>query len=130
MYGVKPTAQPQRDPNQIRWEGFGARNLELLETLALRATRTARQLERKSKRMMFVSQRQFNVGDQVLVARGTAMGGLLKWPLRESKYYGPFRVVRAKHPRYTLLSPGLRYSRRDIHARRLIPFIQKPAHLM
>ena len=80
--------------------------------------------------MKVESQHQFNVGDQVLVARGTALGGLKKWPLGESQYYGPCRVVQAKHPRYTLVSLGLRYSRRDIHARRLIRFIQKLAHLM
>ena len=108
MYGVKPPARPQTDPNQIRWGGVNARNLELLATLALRATRIARQMDMKSKKRKVVPQRQFNVGNQVLVARGTSLGGLKKWPLGESRYYGPCRVVRAKHPRYTLVSPGLR----------------------
>ena len=53
-----------------------------------------------------------------------------RWPIDKSKFYGPCRVVNARHPRYTLESAKERFSSRAIHARRLVPFIQKPPHLM
>lgn len=129
MYGVGPRSQPGPELDPIPKGGVHARELELLAALAYRATRVARQKKKEERLPKAASSRRFNVGDQVLVERGAALGALQKWPLGISKFYGPCRVVKARHPRYTLISPGARYSRRDIHAGRLIPFIQKPAHL-
>ena len=73
---------------------------------------------------------RFAAGDLVLVLKGRATSMIKKWPIDKSKLYGPCRVVNARHPRYNLAFAKVRFSRRAIHARRLVPFIQNHAHLM
>lgn len=63
----------------------------------------------------------FQVGDLVLIARGKALG-TVKWPAFSSKFYRPCMVVNANHPRYRLTSAHNRYTRQDIHARRLLKY--------
>lgn len=42
---------------------------------------------------------RIKVGDELLVAKGAALEAMHKWPIAVSKFYGPCRVVRARHPR-------------------------------
>ena len=62
-------------------------------------------------------------------ARVAALGPMQKWPIALSKFYGPCRVARARHPRYILVSPHQRYSGREKQARRLVLYKRQPLHL-
>ena len=103
------------------------REMELLHATAMRAMRTAGRgdiapvtPDRKAS---------FKIGDEVLIAKGAALGAMKKWPIAVSKFYGPCRVVRTRHSRYTLVSPHQRYSRMEIHARRLVLYKKCPVDL-
>lgn len=71
----------------------------------------------------------FRVGDRVFVVRGNALGPLTKRPNNKSKCFSPCHVVSANHRRYGFLSPQEGLSRKQIHARGLIKFTQRPLHL-
>ena len=68
----------------------------------------------------------FHVGDEVLVAKDAATNTSFKWPAFGSKFYGPCKVIAARHPRYTLRSLSGRISRNEVHAQRLILYHRRP----
>ncbi|CDF33201.1 unnamed protein product [Chondrus crispus] len=97
------------------------RRLELLTGSVPRAVRSGASVE---KRLVASSSHFFEVGDKVLVARGTSFGGT-KWPAFVSKFYGPCRILEVHHPRYVLESQHGRVSRKPIHARRLVLYRER-----
>ena len=92
------------------------RRLKLLAGSVPRAIRSGASEE---KRIAVASSNFFRQGEKVLVARGTAFGGP-QWPAYVSTFYGPCRILEARHPRYVLESRHGRISRKPIHARRLV----------
>ena len=106
---------------------IGHREMELLHATAMPAMRTAG-LEATAP-VRKGHQASFKVGDDALVAKRAAFGDLQNWPIAASKFYGPCRVVWMRHPRYTLVSPHKRYSRKEIHGRRLVLYKRLPASL-
>lgn len=62
---------------------------------------------------------KYSVGDIVLVAYGNATVTSTKRLAFRLRYYGPCRIVRAKHPEYVLRTRVGRYSRVAVHLRRL-----------
>ena len=126
LYGVLPRMQPGDKEPLSGVSELRHREMELLHSRVMRAMRIT---GRGATPSTDGGETSFNVGDEVLVAKGAALGNMLKRPIALSKFYGPCRVVRARHPRYTLVSPHQRYSRRDIHARRLFLYKRPPANL-
>ena len=127
MLGVRPKGRGGIEPSSLTAGEVVGRELVLMAAMGKRAGRIVRQKERAEALHRARSSRWLEVGDQVLVLKGAATSMTMKWPIDKSKFYGPCRVVNAKHPRYILESSKGRYTCRAIHARRLIPFIQKPA---
>jgi len=126
MYGVSPRLVPT-DPvvgHEVNEEGH---RLENLATLSIRAERSLNNVghHKQSK-----EDKEFEVGDKVLIAHGRAFTGTSKWPVFTSKYYGPCSIVRKMHPRYVLVSASGRYTRQSIHARRLLKYRERPQHLL
>ena len=99
--------------------------MEQMATTTLRAVRSDRKPPKQETRGI----RKFEVGEYVLVAKGTALSATVKWPSFSSKYFGPCKIVRARHPRSHPVSEHGRYSRTEIHARQLVRFHQRPEHL-
>lgn len=126
MYGIRPR-MIRTDTIALMQNGSAHhRVLELLGASGDRAMQVARTfVPREPKGKM----KLFNVGDEVLVAHGAAFNKAKKWPTFQSYYYGPCKIVQADHPRYGLVSRGGRVSRTVIHARRLVLYGRKPAHL-
>ena len=127
LYGVLPRMAPGDQEPLFGVSEVRHREMELLHARAMRATR----MIGRGAAITLADGREatFNIGDEVLVAKGAALGSMQKWPIALSQFYGPCRVARARHPRYTLVSPHQRYSRREIHARRLVLYKRKPLHL-
>jgi len=98
------------------------RRIELLAVSAGRVKRIVDQREIRKGPLRSKQTQKFQVGDLVLVAHGKALNPAVKWPAFKSVYYGPCRVVRESHPRYSLVSSHGRTSRKDIHARRLVKY--------
>ena len=120
MYGVPPRTDPRAEigPSLVVPSSDIYRRLELLAGSVPRAIRSGASEE---KRIAVASSHFFRQGEEVLVARGTAFGGT-KWPANVSKFYGPCRILEARHPRYVLESRHGRISRKPIHARRVVPY--------
>ena len=95
------------------------------ETFALAADRATHVAKMNFKRSKEIPTKTFQVGEFVLVARGKSLSSFIKWPAFSSKFYGTCMVVSANHPRYGLVSPHNRYSRQDIHARRLVRYYSR-----
>ena len=123
LYGVVPRMKYQPDSGDLA-EG-ATEEQRSFELMALSAHRASRVVEKNTPRRVLTEPKLFEVGDVVLVARGQSPASTAKWPAFTTKYYGPCLVVHARHPRYTLKSPHGRYSRSDIHARRLRLFHSK-----
>ena len=104
--------------------GEQGRAAELLALQAVPATRAMPRLRARA-----LSGPNFSVGDEVLVARGTALNTTVKWPAFESRFYGPCKITAAHHPRYVLLSPSRRFSREAVHARRLVLYRKRSSLL-
>lgn len=62
---------------------------------------------------------KFTILDLVLVARGSSLRKVGKWPAFKSIFYSPCQVVGGIHPRYELVSSSGKRSRRPIQAIRL-----------
>lgn len=130
MYGIPPKKRKEEKPSSLTTGNINGRELELMAAIGTHATMIARQRERVAARRRTPPGPRLAVGDQVFVLKGKATTMIKKWPTDKLKFYCPCRVVNARHPRYTLGSAKARFSRRAIHARRLVPFIQKPSHLI
>ena len=126
LYGVLPRMEPGDKEPLFGISEVRHREMELLHSRAMQAMRIT---GRGATPLTDGRETSFNVGEEVLVVKRAALGNMQKWPIALSKFYGPCRVVRARHPRYTLVSPHQRYSKRDIHARRLVLYKRPPAHL-
>ena len=96
-----------------------------MATTPLRAMRS----DRKPPKQEIGGIRKFEVGEYMLVDKGTALSATVKWPSFSPKYFGPCRIVTARHPRYCLVLEHGRHSRTEIHARRLMLLGQRPDHL-
>lgn len=70
------------------------------------------------------------MGENVFVARGTALGPWKKSTSFTSKFYGPSTVLSVKHPYYAFVLPSGRRTRRGIHARRLARIYDRSAHFI
>ena len=127
LYGVLPRMVPGDQEPFFGVPGVRHREMELLHARVMRATRIIGR--RAATTLTDGREATFNVGEEVLVAEGAALGPMQKWPIALSKLYGPCRVARARHPRHTLVSPHQRYSRREMHARRLVFYKRQPLHL-
>jgi len=125
MYGVPPRLV-STDPVVGHEVGEEGRRLESLAALSVRASRSvgARDQLKKPKK-----DKEFEIGQRVLVAHGRAFTTTSKWPVFTSKYYGPCTIVGAQHPRYVLKSSSGRFTRKSIHARRLLTYQERPEHL-
>lgn len=87
---------------------------------------------RDGKEMRIIGTRavtSFRIEDRLLVGKGNAVGALTKWTVNKSKFFGPCRIVSSNHARYGLVFPKKRLSRKDINARRLNKFTQRPSHI-
>ena len=96
-----------------------------LELMALKSDRATRLLKQNKLNPNVRESTRYEIGDLVLVARGNALTITTKWPAFSSKYYGPCEVVTARHPRYSLRSQHGRYTRSNVHARRLCLYISR-----
>ena len=113
MYGVPPRMDGTEVGPFITSSTEENRRMEQMATTMLRAVRSDRKPPKQETRGI----RKFEVGEYVLVANGTALSATVKWPSFSSKYFGPCKIVRARHPRYHLVSEHGRYSRmRFTHA--------------
>lgn len=68
----------------------------------------------------------FQVGEKLLVCRGSAFRTTVKRLSSNLKYSGPCTVRNADHPRYELYSQQHLLLRRPIHTRRLVRYYQHP----
>ena len=127
LCGVLPWMAPGDQEPLFGVSEVRHREMELLYARAMRATRMAGR--RAATTLTDGREATFNVGEEVLVAKGAALRPMQKWRIALSKFYGPCRVARAHHPQYTLVSPHQRYSRREIHSRRLVLYKRKPLQL-
>ena len=125
MYGVPPRMDGTEVGSLIPSSTEENRRMEHMATTTLRAVRSDRKPPKQETRGI----RKFEVEGYVLVAKGTALSATLKWPSFSSKYFGQCKIVRARHPLYHIVSEHGRYSRTEIHARRLVRFHQRPEHL-
>lgn len=117
LYGIVPKTTTIEATALVSDSNVVHRRLELEAVSSLRATRGSTSL---TPREVAKPPQIFSIGDKVLVARGTAFE-TVKWPVFQSKYFGPCTVPEAKHPCYELTSPHGRRTRSAIHARWLIP---------
>lgn len=58
----------------------------------------------------------------VLVTHGEALRKSAMWPALRSLFYGPCKVVKARHPRYQLVSSTGKYTLKPIHSRRVVKY--------
>lgn len=129
LYGARARVAPRipRIEGAPRSEKASAIDLQF-EIMAVRNHQASRFTGQGVRNVGFkLPVREFEVGELVLVAHGQAMSSTVKWPTFKSAYYGPCRIIKCDHPRYTLVSPNCRHSRQAVHARRLMPFYT-PAH--
>ena len=124
MYGVPPRIMPTDAAALITTPTDLNRAVEIMALLSRRAAR-----QPVTDGPSRVSSATFSVGDEVMVLKGAAANGGLKWPTFLSRFYGPCRIIGAHHPRYFLLSPSGRVSRDAVHARRLVLYRRRPTHL-
>jgi hypothetical protein len=103
LAGVEPVALIENPTDNTR-------RIELLAQKAVQAARRTWEMPQVETK--------FAPGNKVLVARGAAMN-LVKQAALVPKWYGPFEVTFADHPRYHLRAANGRVTRRPVHARRL-----------
>lgn len=117
------------DPTCLATDPFNVstREVELMANLFDRARKCDEQ-RRQVGRRKEGKQVLFNVGDEVLVVKRSALGAM-KMGFLQSKWYGSCRVVRALHPRYMLSTCNGKTTREPIHARRLKQFVCRPLFL-
>ena len=127
LYGVLPKMTPSDRAPLFPAADLSHKEMELMYTKALRTNRVKGQSEPAAPIKGKII--RFNVSDEVLVAIGRSIGDLAQWPPFTSRLYGPRRIARARHPRYMLVLQLNRYSRENIHARRLVLYKKKPLHL-
>lgn len=121
LYGVSPRLMPTEKDGGNGIMTLSHRRMEILAALGPRAQR-AQGGKTSAKRRL--PGKEYAVGDLVLVAHGSALTNM-KWPSFKSKFYGPCKVVSAKHPRYILRSSTGKHTRVAIHARRLVRYFQR-----
>lgn len=126
LYGVEPCMNSDEGGVVARL-GDSSDVFRSVELLASRGHRAKLSALRPLKEVGAAPITKFEVGDLAFVARGKALSTTAKWPPFSSKCFGSFRVVRANHPRYTLVSPHNRYTRHGVHVLRLKNYI---AHSM
>ena len=96
MYGVPP----QMDYRAVTGASLIIPSLDhrrRLEVLAGSVPREVRSGASVEKKLEVSSPHFFEVGDELLFARRTSFDGT-KWPALVSKFYGPCRVLRVRHP--------------------------------
>lgn len=71
----------------------------------------------------------FSTGDLDLFAYGKSVDSSKESPVFKSCIYGPYRVVKAKQPRYQLSSSSGRRARTEILARGLRKYHERPSNL-
>lgn len=126
LYGVRPRITSAEAPSTISGTAEG----RAVDIIALSGVRTGLQLkEVEGRENSTRCAKEYKVGDSVLVAYGKALDSSVKWPAFKSRYFGPCRVIRARHPLYDLESTQGRHSRIPIHARRLRPYLHRPIDL-
>jgi transposase InsO family protein len=103
LAGVEPVALIENPTDNTR-------RIELLAQKVVQAARRTWEMPQVETK--------FAPGNKVLVARGAAMN-LVKQAALVPKWYGPFEVTFADHPRYHLRAANGRVTRRPVHARRL-----------
>lgn len=99
------------------------RMVELLGTEALRASRSLA-TRKEGKEILF------DTGTRVLEVHSPAVAAFKKWSAFQTKFMGPSVIVQAQYPLYELVSDKGKRSRRGIHVRRLVPFVDRPSHLL
>lgn len=112
MYG----AAPRMDVADIVVTGASTLHTRAVELLALTSVRAQQVEQATSVLPAQLPTMHFDVGDLVLVACGPSLTSMGKLPAFTSPYYGPCRVLAARHPRYEMMSPQGRISREPIHA--------------
>ena len=128
LYGVPPRMTPLDQLLPFPTANLSYRKMELIHVAAVRAERSHAQ-----GRSVPTGKRwdiRFPVDEELLVPKGASLGSVGKWPPFKSRFYGPCTDVRARHPRYTLVSHHNRYTRQGVHAKRLIRYKTKPEHLL
>lgn len=81
---------------------------------------------RKSAR----KEKQFDVGDELLVENGTDFNNNRKRAAFDSYFYGNIRVIKAVYPRYELISSAGRITRKQIPSQKLVSYWKRPAQLL
>lgn len=95
----------------------------------MRSERAAAQADRAKAAAATVTERLFEVGDQILVTQGPALTQIAKWPPFQPMYFEGCIVTQARHTRYALRSQHYKVIRKMVHARRLRKYCMRPTAL-
>lgn len=118
LYGVVPRLPAPKCAADTLASGgsstISTRQSELLAIHSARATQIVNQTTIGPR--LGHSAYRFNVSDDVLIAYEADLTSTMKWLAFKSSYYDPWRVVKARHLRYTPTSLHGRHYRRDVHA--------------